>query len=204
LYTKDVDKTWTPIFDIERSFVYRFKTYDRIQFPLRPSAAKTIHKSQGDTLDTVVGFVNIFCIQMAILFPRIGTNFVICEFYQYNTWSRHFSFVFHKLYFRRCTNLWKELFKMHELTEIMRQKDDMEFAQLLNRLRENELTENDIAILNTRVAQTDEPSYPSTSMHLFRENALVDSFNLQYIARLTSQKVLVPSIVQIPCHPSDA
>jgi hypothetical protein len=28
-------------------------------------------------------------------------------------------------------NLWKELFKMHELSEIMRQKDDMEFAQLM-------------------------------------------------------------------------
>lgn len=100
-------------------------------------------------------------------------------------------------------NLWKELFKMHELTEIMRQKDDMEFAQLLNRLRENELTENDIAILNTRVAQTDDPSYPSKSMHLFRENALVDSFNLQYIARLTSQKVLVPSVDTVSADVSE-
>jgi hypothetical protein len=38
-------------------------------------------------------------------------------------------------------NLWKDLFSMHELTEIMRQKDDLDFAQLLNRLRENILTE---------------------------------------------------------------
>jgi hypothetical protein len=36
---------------------------------------------------------------------------------------------------------------MHELTEIMRQKDDLDFAQLLNRLRENILTENDYKIL---------------------------------------------------------
>jgi hypothetical protein len=27
-------------------------------------------------------------------------------------------------------NLWKDLFSMHELTEIMRQKDDLDFAQL--------------------------------------------------------------------------
>jgi ATP-dependent exoDNAse (exonuclease V) alpha subunit len=38
-------------------------------------------------------------------------------------------------------NLWKDLFSMHELTEIRRQKDDLDFAQLLNRLRENILTE---------------------------------------------------------------
>lgn len=35
-----------------------------------------------------------------------------------------------------ATNLWTDLFKMFELTEIMRQKDDKDFAELLNRLRE--------------------------------------------------------------------
>ena len=101
-------------------------------------------------------------------------------------------------------NLWKELFDMHELTEIMRQKDDIEFAELLNRLRENELTHNDIAILKTRVIQTDDPNYPSTSTHLFRENALVDSFNLQFIARLSSQKVLVSSVDTVNADVSDS
>ena len=40
-------------------------------------------------------------------------------------------------------NLWKELFKMYELVDIMRQKDDLDFAHLLNRLRLNEMTEED-------------------------------------------------------------
>ncbi|MCG8622811.1 MAG: AAA family ATPase, partial [Proteobacteria bacterium] len=34
-----------------------------------------------------------------------------------------------------ATNLWTENFKIYELTDIMRQKDDKQFAQLLNRLR---------------------------------------------------------------------
>ena len=32
------------------------------------------------------------------------------------------------------TNLWNENFKIYELTEIMRQKDDKKFAELLNHL----------------------------------------------------------------------
>ena len=40
-------------------------------------------------------------------------------------------------------NLWKELFKMYELVDIMRQKDDLDFAHLLNRLRLNEMPEED-------------------------------------------------------------
>ena len=34
-------------------------------------------------------------------------------------------------------NLWKELFTMYVLVDIMRQKDDLDFAHLLNRLRLN-------------------------------------------------------------------
>ena len=34
-----------------------------------------------------------------------------------------------------ATNLWTQHFKIYELTEIMRQKDDKKFTQLLNRLR---------------------------------------------------------------------
>ena len=40
-------------------------------------------------------------------------------------------------------NLWNELFKMYEFVDIMRQKDDLAFAQLLNRFRLNEMAEED-------------------------------------------------------------
>jgi hypothetical protein len=88
-------------------------------------------------------------------------------------------------------NLWKDLFSMHELTEIMRQKDDLDFSQLLNRLRENRLTENDYKILEKRKITRDDPDYPSAVPHLFVENKLADSFNLQCIAQLNTHKVNV-------------
>ena len=43
-----------------------------------------------------------------------------------------------------ATNIWTEYFTLFELTEIMRQKDDKEFPQLLNRLREGNHSENDM------------------------------------------------------------
>ena len=54
LRSPDVHNSWTPIFDTQRNFLYNRKSFIRIQFPLRPAAAKTIHKSQGCTLRKVV------------------------------------------------------------------------------------------------------------------------------------------------------
>ena len=45
------------------------------------------------------------------------------------------------------TNIWKEYFTLFELTEIMSQKDDEGFAELLNRLREGKHSQNDIKVL---------------------------------------------------------
>ena len=50
-----------------------------------------------------------------------------------------------------ATNIWNEYFTLFELTEIMRQKDDKEFSELLNRLREGNHTRNDIEVLKERI-----------------------------------------------------
>ena len=46
-----------------------------------------------------------------------------------------------------ATNLLREFFKTHELIIIMRQKNDKDFAELLNRLREGQHTSGDIHVL---------------------------------------------------------
>ena len=48
LYTQGIDKAWTPVKPITTQFnVGRNKTASvvRKQFPLRPAAAKTVHRS---------------------------------------------------------------------------------------------------------------------------------------------------------------
>ena len=50
-----------------------------------------------------------------------------------------------------ATNIWTEYFTLFEWTEIIRQKDDKESAQLLNRLREGSHSKNDISIVKQRL-----------------------------------------------------
>ena len=57
LYVQGIEPTWTPIKPVTTQFaVGRNRTVQvvRKQFPLRPAAAKTIHRSQGDTETRVV------------------------------------------------------------------------------------------------------------------------------------------------------
>ena len=78
-----------------------------------------------------------------------------------------------------ATNIWTEYFTLFEWTEIMRQKDDKEFAQLLNRFREGKHSEDDIAILKLRLLNVwpGQDNYPMNMAHLFTTNASVDAHN---------------------------
>ena len=91
-------------------------------------------------------------------------------------------------------NLWKELFTMYELVDIMRQKDDLAFAQLLNRLRLNEMTEEDKQVLQTRVFDRDTGDYPKDAVHLFARNSFVKKHNDNILSQLPGEKFV------IPCH----
>ena len=54
LYKTTIERNWTPLLEVTRQFRINKKTQVQIlrrQFPLRPAAAKTIHRCQGDTLN---------------------------------------------------------------------------------------------------------------------------------------------------------
>ena len=79
--------------------------------------------------------------------------------------------------------LWDK-FKLLELNEIMRQKDDLKFAQALNRLGDIGLiglTEEDIAMFNSRIMA---PKYiPQIATHIFISNTNVTKYNESFIER---------------------
>ena len=104
--------------------------------------------------------------------------------------------IFHKDcrgYGALASNLWSDNFTMHELTTIMRQRNDLPFAELLNRLREGRHTSADIDVLQS--CQNRELSTSqSTPPHLFPTNKLVDQFNSNLFAQCSNHKITVTAI----------
>ena len=84
-------------------------------------------------------------------------------------------------------SLWQEEFQMLELSEVMCQKDDHSFVDLLGRVRIAQCTLEDIDILESRVITCDSnsSSYPINALHVYRLNADVDKRNSEMLNPLT-------------------
>lgn len=74
------------------------------------------------------------------------------------------------------SNLWKDHFSLFELDEIMRQKDDCMFADILNRFREGKQTQSDMTVLQSCI-KCDE-NIPSVLPRLFTTRKEVYLYNL--------------------------
>ncbi|XP_052678330.1 uncharacterized protein LOC128159314 [Crassostrea angulata] len=77
---------------------------------------------------------------------------------------------------------WQELFKVVELTEIMRQKQDVPFAEILNSLRTRELREplktDTLSMLHECVREG-----PEDVLHVYATNDEVNNFNLKMLRK---------------------
>uniref|UniRef100_A0A669EE74 ATP-dependent DNA helicase n=1 Tax=Oreochromis niloticus TaxID=8128 RepID=A0A669EE74_ORENI len=85
-------------------------------------------------------------------------------------------------------DLWKDYFHMVNLTEIMRQKDDHSFAEVLNRIRVKQKTDsleaNDKALLTQAIH--DLKDCPSNVLHIYATNKEVDKHNSATVTGLHS------------------
>ena len=87
------------------------------------------------------------------------------------------------------SNLFQKNFKMYELTEIMRQKDDKTWAELLNRLREDNLYPSDITLLKTRLISPNDAHYPYDAPHAFPLREEVRQYNNLIYEKLNAEKL---------------
>ncbi|KAG1928320.1 ATP-dependent DNA helicase PIF1 [Pimephales promelas] len=90
-------------------------------------------------------------------------------------------------------DFWKDHFQMITLTEIMRQKEDLAFAQLLNRLRvkqkTDDLSEEDRALLLQAVK--DPNDCPCDALHVFATNKEVHGHNTKTIHALHTDIITI-------------
>ena len=83
------------------------------------------------------------------------------------------------------TDAWY-LFQLHELTEIVRQNGDPEFAALLNRMREGNETQADIQFVQS-LSDTDTGDWPADHCKLYITNKLKDNENETHLKRLQEE-----------------
>ena len=86
-------------------------------------------------------------------------------------------------------SIFMDEFFLHELNEIMRQKDDLTFAEMLGRIRTGNWNNSDIAMLKSREINITDPSYPKNALHAFAFNKDVLEYNMKKLNELTTEKV---------------
>ena len=76
---------------------------------------------------------------------------------------------------------------MHELTQVMRQRGDSAFSDLLCHVRTDSCTSDDIRILKSRELAADAADYPTQALHVYRLNADVDTRNSHMLNNLAPE-----------------
>ena len=87
---------------------------------------------------------------------------------------------------RLAGSLWENLFNIHHLVTIMRQKDDEDFANMLNRIRLETHTDEDVAVLQTRLSTPTDLNYPHDALHIFATNREVNEHNAAKLSTLST------------------
>ena len=94
----------------------------------------------------------------------------------------------------RLNDPWLRLFKLHELTQIMRQCDDPEFADILSRVREGKHTKHDIEAIK-QLEYTDTSSWPGEITHLYITNHLTDAHNDACLSKLENTGKPIATVI---------
>lgn len=95
------------------------------------------------------------------------------------------------------TNLWTDHFLLFELDQIMRQKDDLEFAEMLNRIREGNHLEEDITALKMQILEEENDTTRNVP-HLFTHRCDVQNYNRTIFQHVcNSKKTIVEAIDSI-------
>ena len=89
-------------------------------------------------------------------------------------------------------------FKMIELDEIMRQKGDLKFTELLNRCRTASQTEDDIECIQCKSVSLSQDDYPVNALHIWALNNPVNEHNLKILQELPKPLFVLRSVDQYP------
>ena len=90
--------------------------------------------------------------------------------------------------------LWHS-FKIKNLSYNHRQGDDFQYGEMLNRMREGKLTEEDVDLLQTRVMKEDDAGIPKEALYLAATNAEINRVYEEKLVHLQGELITVKAIL---------
>ena len=136
---------------------------------------KRLQQIKGVLSDVTFGGVSILAVGDLYQLPPVGQSQLFSKV------SDGYAQLYHS------GSLWVDEFEMIELDEIMRQRGDSAFSELLCRVRTNDYTPADVNILKSRVITSDMPNYPTHALHVYRLNVDVDTRNTLMLNTLATE-----------------
>ena len=79
---------------------------------------------------------------------------------------------------------------MAELTELMRQREDLQFIQILNKICEEYCDEEVETILKSRFFSQSKDQFSKNALRVFAENAPVNVHNQMMLDKIESQLII--------------
>ena len=94
-------------------------------------------------------------------------------------------------------NLWR-MFQFAELTEVMRQRGDVKFIDLLNKIRVVNIDEGVQKQIRERFIEESDINYPKNALHMYAENYPTVEHNRKILDKFPSKTYMISAIDQIP------
>ena len=132
--------------------------------------------------DTVFGGLSVFLFGDILQLRPIRARFSFEE-----PWSESFQLVF------LISSLWEQ-FEVIILRHNHRQGEDMEYADLLNRARVGEVTDEDVQLLETRVRPINHPDLPREALVVVCTNDEVNRINEDRLADIEETEYVIEAI----------
>ena len=96
-------------------------------------------------------------------------------------------------------DLWR-MFKIVELSEIMRKQGHNEMIDMLNKIRVGNIDTSVDNLLQSRFIDINNPSDPVNATHIFAENAPANDHNENMLNRLISPLITIHDIDELPSN----
>ena len=92
------------------------------------------------------------------------------------------------------------MFLLIELTEVMRQRGDLEFIQLLNKIRVGNVDEDVENKLKSSFIEKNNKEFPHDKLYIFAENEFVNRHNKHFLDCLSGDTFKIDAINTVPVN----